>query len=229
MAGAAVGDAQHAAGAEDRLGFRTAGGDAGLCLPAVCGAATGRHPVRRQADFRHGCAYPRRTGFPHRLWWLVAIEFGIAVLGNILTRTIDYTDSVLADKYTRHVSIRVMKHAAELDVIAYEDPVFYDRLESIPRDPGRQQRHAPDRGRRRRDRSSTRRHAGRSIRRSSGCEEHEHAVCRLGADRPGRSRDRRRAGEVLTVTATLGGPVEQTYFLSVFVCRLCGIINGQNQ
>ncbi|MGA8877297.1 MAG: ABC transporter ATP-binding protein [Candidatus Korobacteraceae bacterium] len=72
---------------------------------------------------------PRHTGFPHRLWWLVAIEFGIAVLGNILTRTIDYTDSVLADKYTRHVSIRVMKHAAELDVIAYEDPVFYDRLE----------------------------------------------------------------------------------------------------
>ena len=62
MAGAAVGDAQHAAGAEDRLGFRTAGGDAGLCLPAVCGAATGRHPVRRQADFRHGCAYPQAHG-----------------------------------------------------------------------------------------------------------------------------------------------------------------------
>ena len=36
---------------------------------------------------------------------------------------------MLADKYTRHVSIQVMKHAAELDVIAYEDPVFYDRLE----------------------------------------------------------------------------------------------------
>ena len=36
---------------------------------------------------------------------------------------------MLADKYTRHVSIQVMKHAAELDLIAYEDPVFYDRLE----------------------------------------------------------------------------------------------------
>ena len=42
---------------------------------------------------------------------------------------IDYSDSLLADKYTRHVSIRVMEHAAELDLIAYEDPVFYDRLE----------------------------------------------------------------------------------------------------
>ena len=51
------------------------------------------------------------------------------MLGNVLTRTIDYLDSLLADKYTRHVSIQVMKHAAELDLIAYEDPVFYDRLE----------------------------------------------------------------------------------------------------
>src|ERR1700758_813982 len=64
-----------------------------------------------------------------RLWWLVAAEFGIAVLGGVLARAIDYSDSLLADKYTRHVSIQVMKHAAELDLIAYEDPVFYDRLE----------------------------------------------------------------------------------------------------
>jgi ATP-binding cassette subfamily B protein len=66
---------------------------------------------------------------PHRLWWLVAAEFAIAVLGNILTRIIDYLDSLLADKYMRYVSIQVMRHAAELDLIAYEDPVFYDRLE----------------------------------------------------------------------------------------------------
>jgi ATP-binding cassette, subfamily B, bacterial len=64
-----------------------------------------------------------------RFWWLVATEFGLAVLGTILTRIIDYLDSLLADKYTRHVSIRVMKHAAELDLLAYENPVFYDRLE----------------------------------------------------------------------------------------------------
>src|SRR4029077_4030879 len=63
------------------------------------------------------------------LWWLVALEFAIAVFGSILSRVIDYLDSLLADKYTRHISIQVMKHAAELDLIAYEDPVFYDRLE----------------------------------------------------------------------------------------------------
>jgi ATP-binding cassette subfamily B protein len=66
---------------------------------------------------------------PARLWWLVAAEFGLAVLSGVLARAIDYSDSLLADKYTRYVSIQVMKHAAELDLIAYEDPVFYDRLE----------------------------------------------------------------------------------------------------
>jgi ATP-binding cassette subfamily B protein len=64
-----------------------------------------------------------------RFWWLVAGEFGLAVLGTVLARIIDYLDSLLADKSTRHVSIRVMKHAAELDLLAYENPVFYDRLE----------------------------------------------------------------------------------------------------
>jgi ATP-binding cassette subfamily B protein len=51
------------------------------------------------------------------------------VMNSILLRAIDFSDSLLADKYTRHVSIRVMNHAAGLDLIAYEDPVFYDRLE----------------------------------------------------------------------------------------------------
>jgi ATP-binding cassette subfamily B protein len=46
-----------------------------------------------------------------------------------LTRAIDYLDSLFADKYTRYVSIEVMRHASQLDLIAYEDPVFYDRLE----------------------------------------------------------------------------------------------------
>jgi ATP-binding cassette subfamily B protein len=71
---------------------------------------------------------PAHTVQPH-FWWLVAAEFSLAVLSSLLSRTIDFLDALLADKYTRHVSIRVMRHAAELDVTAYEDPVFYDRLE----------------------------------------------------------------------------------------------------
>ncbi len=67
--------------------------------------------------------------FPDRLWYLVALEFGLAILASTVGRVGDYLDSLLADNYMRHVSIQVMKHAAELDLLAYEDPVFYDRLE----------------------------------------------------------------------------------------------------
>ena len=68
---------------------------------------------------------PVQSGF----WWLVAAEFGLAICASVLGRTIDYLDALLADKYTRYVSIEVIKHSAELDLAAYEDPVFYDRLE----------------------------------------------------------------------------------------------------
>lgn len=64
-----------------------------------------------------------------RLWWLVAAEFSLAVLTGVLGRVIDYLDALLAGKYTHHVSVRVMEHAAGLDLLAYEDPAFYDRLE----------------------------------------------------------------------------------------------------
>ncbi len=64
-----------------------------------------------------------------RLWWWVALEFALMVAGGIFGRVIDYYDRVLADRYTRHVSIQVMEHASSLDLQTYENPVFYDRLE----------------------------------------------------------------------------------------------------
>jgi ATP-binding cassette subfamily B protein len=76
----------------------------------------------------HTVQSPTHAVQPH-FWWLVGAEFSLAVLGSLLSRTIDFMDALLADKYTRHVSIRVMKHASDLDLIAYEDPIFYDRLE----------------------------------------------------------------------------------------------------
>ena len=65
---------------------------------------------------------------PH-FWWLVVLEAGLNVVNGLLLRGIDYSDSLLADRYTHFVSIRVMKQAAALDLTTYEDPVFYDRLE----------------------------------------------------------------------------------------------------
>jgi ATP-binding cassette, subfamily B, bacterial len=66
---------------------------------------------------------------PHGFWWLVVGEMGLAVLAGILSCAVDYFDNLLADRYTHHVSVEVMRKAAALDVTVYEDPVFYDRLE----------------------------------------------------------------------------------------------------
>src|SRR5579862_409020 len=66
---------------------------------------------------------------PSNFWYLVAGELALAVAIGILTRTVDYFDNLLADRYTHHVSVEVMRKAAALDVTVYEDPVFYDRLE----------------------------------------------------------------------------------------------------
>ena len=64
-----------------------------------------------------------------RLWGLVALEFGLTVLGALLSRGIDYLSVVLRENYTRHVSLRLMEQASKLDLATYEDPAFYDRLD----------------------------------------------------------------------------------------------------
>jgi ATP-binding cassette subfamily B protein len=66
---------------------------------------------------------------PTAIWWLLAGEFAVAAVGNILNRVIDYTDARLADEFSREVSERIMRHAATLDLQSFEDPVFYDKLE----------------------------------------------------------------------------------------------------
>jgi ATP-binding cassette, subfamily B, bacterial len=66
---------------------------------------------------------------PPRFWWMVGAEVVLAVFANGINRAIDYLDSLLSDRYTFFVSVRVMRKAAELDLTTYEDPVFYDRLE----------------------------------------------------------------------------------------------------
>ncbi len=66
---------------------------------------------------------------PGQIWWLLGAEFALAGANNIFGRAIDYTDARLADEFTREVSLRVMKHAAQLDLASFEDPTFHDVLE----------------------------------------------------------------------------------------------------
>jgi ATP-binding cassette subfamily B protein len=62
-------------------------------------------------------------------WQLVTAEVALNVTLGLMTRAVDYTDSLLANSYTQYVSVRVMEQAARLDLTTYENPVFYDRLE----------------------------------------------------------------------------------------------------
>jgi ATP-binding cassette subfamily B protein len=73
----------------------------------------------------------RSSGAPLRsdFWWLVGLEFGLACFTSILNRIVDYCDTLLADKFIRHISVRIMHHASRLDLASYEDPLFHDKLE----------------------------------------------------------------------------------------------------
>ena len=66
---------------------------------------------------------------PSSFWILVGTEVALNVLAGLITRGIDYSDSLLSNRYTQHASVKVMEQAAKLDLTTYEDPVFYDRLE----------------------------------------------------------------------------------------------------
>ncbi len=74
-----------------------------------------------------------RSVSPNRIWVLVAYEVGLAVLSDLLSRAINLCDSLLGDKFTNHVSLRLMEHAGRLDLVSFEDPVFYDKLERARR------------------------------------------------------------------------------------------------
>ncbi len=63
------------------------------------------------------------------LWQLVGLEFGLAILTDALTRVITLVDSLLGDLFSNHTSVKIMEHAATLDLDQFEDAVFYDKLE----------------------------------------------------------------------------------------------------
>jgi ATP-binding cassette subfamily B protein len=67
--------------------------------------------------------------FPQQIWLYLALEFAFTAASAILGRASDYCDARLADQFVREVSLRIMRHAASLDLTSFEDPVFYDKLE----------------------------------------------------------------------------------------------------
>ena len=75
----------------------------------------------------------RSHGDASHVWKLVAVELGLAVLSDLLARANSLADSLLGDRFTNRVSVRLIEHSTQLDLASFEDPVFYDKLERARR------------------------------------------------------------------------------------------------
>ncbi|MDQ6763598.1 MAG: ABC transporter ATP-binding protein/permease [Bacteroidota bacterium] len=70
------------------------------------------------------------AGVSHtQIWKLVLLEFALVILLNAFNRIVLLFDTLLGDLFANHTSIKIMSHAATLDLDQFEDSVFYDKLE----------------------------------------------------------------------------------------------------
>ena len=74
-----------------------------------------------------------RSGVLSHLAWLLALEFGLAILSDLIGRLVSYAESLLSELFTNATSIRLMEHAATLDLEDFEDPELQDKLDRARR------------------------------------------------------------------------------------------------
>ena len=81
-----------------------------------------------------GVVHAQRNGGSWRaVGGLVAIELAIVIVGELLARASALVESLLGDLFSNRISVRLMQHAATLDLAQFEDPDFYDHLERARR------------------------------------------------------------------------------------------------
>jgi ATP-binding cassette subfamily B protein len=73
------------------------------------------------------------SGLLDRIGWLLALEFGLAVISDVLGRAVSLLDSLLSERFSNETSLRLMEHAATLDLEDFEDSELQDRLERARR------------------------------------------------------------------------------------------------
>ena len=64
---------------------------------------------------------------------LLGLEFGLAIGSDLLGRITSYVDTLLSERFTNATSIRLMEHAAELDLEDFEDADLQDKLDRARR------------------------------------------------------------------------------------------------
>ncbi|MBK8504976.1 MAG: ABC transporter ATP-binding protein [Saprospiraceae bacterium] len=67
------------------------------------------------------------------LYLLLAIEFGLVILSDLLSRAICLCDGLLGDLYANKSSVDLIRKAATMDLAQFEDPTFYDKLDRARR------------------------------------------------------------------------------------------------
>ena len=67
------------------------------------------------------------------LAWLVGIEFGLAIAADVLGRLVGLVDTLLSERVGIATSLKLMEHAATLDLEDFEDSELQDRLERARR------------------------------------------------------------------------------------------------
>ncbi len=73
------------------------------------------------------------SGLLTGLAMLLLAEFGLAVLSDVLGRVVSLVDSLLSERVSNSSSVRLMEHAATLDLEDFEDAEFQDQLERARR------------------------------------------------------------------------------------------------
>jgi ATP-binding cassette, subfamily B, bacterial len=73
------------------------------------------------------------SGLLDWLGMLLIAEFALAVLADLLGRIVSLVDSLLSERVTNSSSVRLMEHAATLDLQDFEDSEFQDQLERARR------------------------------------------------------------------------------------------------
>lgn len=64
-----------------------------------------------------------------KLWKFVALEFGLVVLSDLVSRAISLTDGILGDQYNINSSVKIIKKTNEIDISLLENSEFYDKLD----------------------------------------------------------------------------------------------------
>ena len=73
------------------------------------------------------------SGALDHLALLLCVEFALAIGSDLLGRLTSYVDAVLSEKFTNATSIRLMEHAATLDLEDFEDADLQDKLDRARR------------------------------------------------------------------------------------------------